>query len=502
MRIGLVLVMLLVLNWVYSKWFFKKDLVEHSDIVEMSWQVTDDSCRIIYVAESSNNHFGDDETNRRKISDFIADYFPTVKMGHLTKEASHAQTHYYLLKQIPKEAAVETVVETMNLRSFGAGWIYSDLETALRKQLVLLEDYPPLVNRFLLAFDAYPIKTKDEWNALVMEHWKTDPLGFPYDFEWDNTHQWDSAMAWRGWHDENWNYDPKKTELACHYIKNYGFQITDDNPRVKDFDAIVKLCRERGWNLILNLMAENVDKANELVGKDLMYLMKQNHDYLLNRYGHLEGVTVVDNFNLIRDVNFIDQDWTTEHYYAEGRQIIAEQVAEALKTYYPDQYRKVELKYDAGHYFTGEEERNLNTATPYSKTVSLTANDLSADWERMNVAFMMRQADTLHKSMLVVQLMDSLGGAKAKSYPVKPQIQKMEQWDFATFDLPVDSTMRTAQQIKIFVYNPSENTVQVKRLDVSFRPAYLKPDVKARPLASLGIDSYKHNEKQLLYIRL
>ena len=108
-RIVMVLVMLVVLNWVYSKWFFEKDLRKHSDIVELSWQVVDDSCRIIYLGESSNNNYGEREVNHRKISDFTSDYFPTVKMGDLTKEASHAQTYYYMLKHIPKSSAVETV---------------------------------------------------------------------------------------------------------------------------------------------------------------------------------------------------------------------------------------------------------------------------------------------------------------------------------------------------------------------------------------------------------
>ena len=61
-RIGIVLVMLLILNWVYSRWFLEKDLRKHSDIVELSWQVTDDSCRIIYLGESSNSHYGDEES--------------------------------------------------------------------------------------------------------------------------------------------------------------------------------------------------------------------------------------------------------------------------------------------------------------------------------------------------------------------------------------------------------------------------------------------------------
>ena len=480
-RIGLVLVLLVVLNWVYSKWFFEKDLRKHSDIVELSWDVTDDSCRIIYVGESSNNHFGDEESNHRKISDFASDYFPKVKMGDMTHSASHAQTYYYMLKHIPASSKVETVVVTMNMRSFGPLWIYSKLETALRKQLVLLEDYPPLVNRFLLGFKAYPIKTEEELDSLTRRHWREDPLEFPFDFEWDNVYQWDSATAWQGRHNYDGEYDPKWTELVCHYIKSYGFQIRDDNPRLKDFDDIVALSRKRGWNLVFNLMAENVDKANGLVGKELMYLMKQNHDYLLDRYGHLDGVTVVDNLNLVRDVDFIDQDWTTEHYYEDGRRIIAGNVAKALKAYYPEEYRNVDWKRDAGHYYFGDAVQTLDKNQPYGPTLTLPADSLRTDWERVNVAFMMRQTDTLHNAKLAVESLVAHDNVLVSYIDVKPQIQKIGEWDFATFDLSVDPIMRNALQVKIFVYNPSDDAVQLKDMDVSFRPAYLKPGVKGEP---------------------
>ena len=481
-RILMAAAMLFVLNWIYTKWFFKKDVAEHSDILELVWQVEADSCRIVYLGESSNVTCGVEETSKKKISQYLAEYFPGVKTGDMTKEASHAQTYYYLLKNIPRKSTVETVVVTMNLRSFDARWIYSNLETPLRKQLVLMEDYPPLMNRLLLALKAYPIRSEEELDSLTRLHWREDPLVFPYAFEWDNVYQWDSATAWRGLHNYEGEYDSRWTELACHYIKSYGFQIRDDNPRLKDFDDIVALSRKRGWHLVFNLMAENVDKANEYVGKELMYLMKQNHDYLLNRYGNLEGVTVVDNLNLVRDVNFIDQDWTTEHYYEEGRRIIARNVAEALKAYYPDEYREVERKWDVGHYYFGDEIRKIDATTPYGPALILPGDSLRPDWERVNVAFMMQQTDTLHKAQLAVQLSVAHDNAIIACYDVKPQIRKIGAWDFATYDLPVDSVMREAQQVKIFVFNPSENVVQLKCMDVSFRPAYLKPGVKGQSI--------------------
>ena len=483
-RIGMVLVLLVVLNWVYSKWFFEKDLRKHSDIVELSWAVTDDSCRIIYVGESSNNHYGDEEDNHQKISDITAEYFPTVKMGDLTKEASHAQTYYYMLKHIPATSAVETVVVTMNLRSFGPLWIYSKLETPLRKQLVLLEDRPPLVNRFLLAFKAYPIKTEEEWNDIVFEHWRNDTFNIP-NFPWRTNVDWDYGMYSYGWYDANGQKDWDVTALACHYIKTYAFQIDDDNPRVKDFDAIVELCRERGWNLVFNLMAENVDKANELVGKDLMLLFRLNRDYLLHRYGNLDGVTVVNNLSLVRDVNFIDQDWTTEHYYEEGRRIIADHLAQTLRTFYPDDYRNPKaLRRDAGHYYM-EETRTLDRQRPYGSTLVLTADSIRPEWSMVNVAFEVKKHDDLGHLVFAVEKHDEHGEVYIDSYEALPQVLKNDAWDFATFALPVDTVFRRAQTIKLYVHNFSESAVEVRNFDVSFRPAYLKARVKAQSYKSI-----------------
>ncbi len=472
--------LLVAMNWVYTKWFFEKDLLEHSDIIELPRQVVADSCQVVYLGESSNNTYGYAESDHRKISAMVSAYFPKVRVGDMTKSASHAQTYYNMLKQVPKDAPVETVIVTMNLRSFDAGWIYSRLETALRKQIVLLQDYPPLMNRFLLAFKAYPIRSEEEWDAIARKHWKKDPLDFPYDFEWNNTHQWDSAMAWGGWHGFDGQRDQQLTELACHYIKSYAFQIRDDNPRIKDFDAIVDLCRERGWHLVFNLMAENVDKANELVGKDLLFLMKQNRDYLMQRYDTQEDVTVVNNLDLVRDVNFIDQDWTTEHYYGEGRHIIAHQVAQALRQYYPNEYQDLGLlQYEAGHYCFEGSEDELNVERPYSQTLILPADSLQPDWGMVNIAVEMFQPDTLNDAQIVIEK-NGEQGKTSTYYDLGSQIQSIGKWEFATFALPLDFTFREVGQIKFFVYNPSTSSVRVRRFDISFRPAYLKPAVKAQ----------------------
>ena len=481
-RIAVVAVMLVGLNWIYSKWFFKKDLVKHSDIVELSWQVTDDSCRIVYVGESSNNHFGSEEVNRRKISAYTSDYFPNVKMGDMTREASHAQTYYYMLKHIPEDASVETVVVTMNMRSFGPSWIYSHLETALRKQIVLLKDYPPLFNRFLLAFKAYPIRNEEEWGEMVREYRRTALLDFPYEFPFSTSAEWNDSLAWYGWRDINGKRDQAKTDLACHYIKTYAFNVNDDNPRVADFDAIVELCRQRGWHLVFNLMAENVDKTNVLVGEDLLFLMRRNRDYLLQRYGSLDDVVMVDNMSMVRDVNFIDQNWTTEHYYEEGRRIVADNLAKTLKLFYSDDYHNPDsLHFDFGHFRGNQPTRRIVASNPYASNVII--DSLSPVWDEVDVAFFARPSDSLVSLSLSVQGFRDNEVVLNKNYPVSFEHYEMQKWDFHAKSIVMDSAFKVAQNVKFFLTNISELPVEVSALDVSFHVANLAPGVKGKSMA-------------------
>lgn len=322
--------LLVLMNWIYTRWFYRQDLLEHSDIVEASWQAATDSLELVYLGESSNKTYGKSDTDHRKISEMLAEQLPDMRCGDITKEASHAEVYYYLLKNIPKENTIKTVVVTMNLRSFGPNWIYSTLETALQKKLVLMKDYPPLVNRALLAFKAYPIRSDAEWYQLSEKSREKAPLVFPYPFPYKTMAEWDLAVASEGVKDSLGQRDQALTELTTHFIKNYGFQIRDDNPRVRDFDRIVKLAQKQGWNLVFNIMAENTDRAKELVGDDLLFLMRQNVEYLTQRYEAM-GVTVVNNLEAVRDPQFIDRTWPTEHYYQTGRQTIARNLADALK---------------------------------------------------------------------------------------------------------------------------------------------------------------------------
>lgn len=342
-RFGLALAAFFIMNAAYERFFLERDIQRHSVVINLVREMPEET-QIVYIGESSNNSFRSDDLDKRAISDFIADHFPSKSSYGITKPASHAGIYKTLLRHIPKYSNVETLIVTLNLRSFNAQWIYSDLETPLQKSMVLLRERPALVNRFALSFKAYDSKTPEERERQFKKKWERDQFDFPYDFPFADVREWDGHM----WHNGIKNSDGTKNEeqtiLACHYIKAYAFQIdTLNNPRIHDFNSIVELARERGWNLVFNLLAENTQKAKELVGDDLIYLMDFNRNLLIDYYTQKE-VLVVDNLHGVGNDQFIDQDWTTEHYAEKGRKQIAGKVAKEMKALYPHEYVQKEYK--------------------------------------------------------------------------------------------------------------------------------------------------------------
>ncbi|MDA3930458.1 MAG: hypothetical protein PF541_16030 [Prolixibacteraceae bacterium] len=357
-RIVVVITLLVGFNFIYQYLFYENDVKKEASIIEILPEPSD-SAQILYFAESSNFTSHKFDVDKRSISEIIAAYYPAKKLIDVDKGALHSGIYKVLLGNIPEENQIETIIVTLNLRSFGADWIYSKLETSLQKSIVLIQPNLPLLNRIQLSFKGYDVKTNKERHEQVIRHWKRDKLNFPYDFKYTNALDWEKGKNNEGFWFDNGDKDYAKTALACHYIKSYGFSIDENkNPRIKDFDDIVAYCQARKWNVVFNLMAENTEKANELVGSDLIFLMRRNRDFLVDRYSK-KGVIVVDNLEDVATQYYIDQNWTTEHYTEEGRLKIAATVADSLKLLYANEYQQIsEPEIIQASYFTNSCENN------------------------------------------------------------------------------------------------------------------------------------------------
>jgi hypothetical protein len=336
-RLCLLTAILLLVNLCYKNTFWIGDLDKHAD---MLWEQLhhEDTCDVLYFGESSDFHTDSTDINKKSISHLTSEYFPSLRFGAVSRPAVHAGIYSSVIKHLSPGSKVKTVVFTLNMRSFDAGWINSALESYIQKTNIMYQPYPPVVNRFLFSLNAFENKSEKQREEDMKAQWARDKLVFPYAFPYKNVIEWDQAMANGGYLKADGSWDQPKIDLACHYIKSYAFQIdTKTNPRIKDFDEIVKTCKNKDLNIVFNLLAENTQYADSLVGKDLIYLMKQNRDLLVEKYTNM-GVTVVDNLELLNGIEYVDQHWTTEHYKESGRKKIAKNLAEHLKKFYPGDF--------------------------------------------------------------------------------------------------------------------------------------------------------------------
>ncbi len=313
------LLTLLLLAGIYPKHAYEQFVAEHADQYLQVQKIKD--CDVIYLSASSNFASGlARETDPRKISQMIADHFPALQFEAINKPASHAGIHVNLLEMFRENAEAETFIVTMNLRSFGPDWIYSELETPLQQSTLFYNNRLPLINRALVSLRAYDDQSTEERHAQRKSAWADDPL--PFDPPQDNVTDWCAVEKWGDWR------NPKR-QLADQFIKQYGFVLDASNPRVKDFDRMSAMAEEEGWTMVFNILAENLETADSLVGKDLTSLMRRNTQWLVDRYEE-KGHELVNNLEQVSHAHFTDKDFPTEHYDDIGRRIIADNVAEGL----------------------------------------------------------------------------------------------------------------------------------------------------------------------------
>lgn len=314
-------------NWVYTKYLWESDLKKYDAHVLLELFERQDTADVLYFGESSNFSINPNDTQRLSISALINEQ-TKLKVAALNKGAYHAGIYLPLLEQMD-ESKVKTVIVTLNLRTLNQATIHAPIETSLQKQARLFKPNPPLLNRVLLTLNAYDDRTTSERDKEMWEEWTFDTLkSTEVEFPFPTIKSWCEQPKFV---DSAGVEDMEKRTLADHYIKAYAFQIdTVSNIRIHQLDEIVELCRQKEVRLIFNLLAENTEYADSLVGENLVWIMKSNRDLLVQRYTS-KGVTVVDNLEAVSGRHYTDQHWTTEHYDEVGRQIIADRVAAVLR---------------------------------------------------------------------------------------------------------------------------------------------------------------------------
>lgn len=284
--------------------------------------------KVLYFGESSNFTYALSDSCKLSIAKLISTKCLPNTLGEITKGAIHSGTFEKLIKRIDNNSSIETIIVTVNLRSFGINWIESDLETNLSRAEIFYGNDFPVFKKLKLSFKMYDNVENFKRKNTIRYHYKHDKfqtINFPY----KTIRDWDKFIYSYGIKNKKNEKDKYLTELACHFVKNYAFSLTEENPRIKNLDEIVSYCSQRKIKIIFHILPENIDKARFFFGSNLTSVMKNNVTFLINRYKHKS--TVVNNFELLRNKNFIDTLWPTEHYNFEGRNLIAEEICKHLK---------------------------------------------------------------------------------------------------------------------------------------------------------------------------
>ncbi len=317
-------------NIIYTKYFYKNDLELFDAKMLLKLDSLQFNSDVLYFAESSNGTIANSDTCLLSISQMM-DTLSPLKINAIEHGAIHAKTYLNLIKHINSNALVKTLVVTLNARSFGSPWINSKLETNLSQANVMYESMPPIFKRIKLSFNAFDNKSVQMRDYINEQNWSKNKINVPEEFPYKNVRQWDNAMGNGTYLLPNGDWDIPKISLACSYIKTYAFSIdTLNNPRIKDFDEIVNVAKQKNLKLIFHLLAENVQYADSLVGKELHHIMHENKQLLIDRYTR-KGAIVVNSFELVNGKDFIDQNWTTEHYNQNGRWLLAKNVLKQIK---------------------------------------------------------------------------------------------------------------------------------------------------------------------------
>jgi len=325
--IGIALIALFSILF-YNNITWKSDQKHHAYFLhELS--KNKDSAQIIYIGESSNFWHSDTDSDVRSISKMI-EHKTALPLLTLNKSAYHMAMYKEIFSFFEQKNNLKQVILTLNIRTFGPPCVFSNFETALQKEALFLKDEMPWIKKTKAVFNIYDnknnlLREKEMWKIWTNETLKikNKPLNPPTIKTWCEQEKFI---------DTNGKSDMPKRILADDYIKAFGFNLNANNPRIKDLDEIVKqVTKQNKYKLYLLIMSENMAWADSFAGKNLTALILENKNYILNRYKGIRGVHIIDNLNTVNPDYFGEKDWTTEHYFWQGRAQMANKIVAELK---------------------------------------------------------------------------------------------------------------------------------------------------------------------------
>ncbi len=462
-KIIMFIALLFAVNLTYKHTLWKFDRSKYADVLDSLNQIKD-STDILYISSSSNYFHPITDKVGYTVSGFIDKQFPQLRVNAINKGYMHAGAFYSVLENIPKSSPIKTVVVCVNMRSFGAFWLYSETETAYSQmELMMNTNYPLIFRRLLLSLDYYDNVSKKEREKQFKTAWRQDTLIFPKYKINANIIELDSMCVCKGGYktvkDEP---DNDKLNFKCNIIKAFAYTLdTVNNIRFKQFDKIIDLAKKRNWNLVFNILPEDIDKATIMVGDVIPYILDKNVKIFIEKYKNSRAL-IIDNHRLSNGSCFYEK-YPTEHYTTEGKKKLAGVVASELRKIYPDKKYKP-IKY------INELDTN-KTTFKYDSLVYLDKNKRFSSMFKINSLFAFKNnldsakvvytplnEITSDSALFVVEYVNKNNIYSWKMFPLKAFKKNNSK---RIFTVPIPKILDSNDQIRMYFWNAGNENVSL-----------------------------------------
>lgn len=327
-RIAALVLIGIISVWIYNQFIWPLDRKEHAYFLEQL-HGSQDTCDLIYIGESSNFWSHKDSGDIREISKML-EHKTGRKVLNLSKSAYHLGIYRPVFDHLKDLENLKDAILTVNLRTFGPPCVHSNLETSLQKDRLFLVDEMPFIKKMRAVFSLYDNTNAKVRDAQMWQQWTYDTLTLEgKNMPHHTVKHWCSITKFPD--SSGQEYMPSRV-LADHYVKAYGFNLDATNPRIRDLDAIIQQVSNTKYNLHLLILSENTQWADSLAGSDMANLIRENRNFIVNRYANKHpNIHIIDCLELVPAQYFGEKDWTTEHYFWQGRGLIAEKIKAHLE---------------------------------------------------------------------------------------------------------------------------------------------------------------------------
>jgi hypothetical protein len=450
----------------------------------------DSEASILYLGTTTFLQAGWEGLDKRPVSRMITDFFPGIELDEISLAGADPGVYLTLLRRLPADHPVETVVIALDLRSFSVAWQLSDNAARLRKERVLLGPYPALVNRGLMAAWSLKDRTGAERTRLLQKEWRKKQLAGIPGLKYERVEDWDRAMAREGIQDGSGEYDVQLTGIACDYIKSYGFNLSnpEKNTVIRDLDKIHKLAVRRNWNLVIQILPVQVEAIKTLVGEDLVGLVHQNRDVLRKHYTG-QPVHIVDNLEAIQPEWLVDTLAPDPYLREGGRKHMAHHIAETLAPLHTsytspdgeDYWLPVFAKHDGESRIGWGQEQTLSGEAalsgrfsskmdkeqPYGITFHCNMDQVAVDYRnRVELSMAVRVVSKIIEPKIIIEQFDGSGKQHWEAHGLPAARQNADNgWETVRLSFPL---LKETREIKIYPYNDSSIPVFVDDLSIRF----------------------------------